>query len=143
MKLNTLLCRIIFLLIGMYGLNSCRSTSKQTYLVKQINDSIVPVKISITDLAKFYKFYDGKYIETTGMFSGGFEDVAIYSKKSLFVKESKGFWLEIPSDLGVSPGELIKMSGKQITIKGMVDASSKGHMSAYYATIKAIYFWEE
>lgn len=122
---------------------SCRTTPKASFVDRQLDSTIRPIKISINKLAKDYKSLHGQYIETTGRFSCGFEEFALYADKKLF-SELKGFWLDTRMDL-VPDWENFgdNIQWKRIRIKGRIDTLHKGHLSAYLATIDNVYFFEE
>jgi hypothetical protein len=101
------------------------------------------MKVSISYLAKNYREYHGQYIETVGRFYGGFEEFAIYTKPTFFTGERYGFWLDLNNRLNIEEESLIKMSGHQVHLKGILDTTDHGHLGGYLGTIKKIYFWEE
>jgi hypothetical protein len=131
---------IIVLTLAIY---SCKTSPKLEFKVSHLDTTIKATKISISELADNYKNYQGQYIETTGKFYQGFEEFAIYTDKSLLTGESKQFWLGTDRDLKIDNTSFDKMNGKRITIKGVIDTTSKGHLSSYLATIRKIYFWKE
>ncbi len=57
--------------------------------------------------------------------------------------EPNGFWLDLDKDLKIDIVSFKRMSGGRVTIKGIIDTTSKGHLSSYLATIKNIYFWRQ
>lgn len=131
---------IVVLTLAIY---SCKTSPKLVFKVSHLDTTIKATKISISELADNYKNYQGKYIETTGKFYQGFEEFAIYTDKSLLTGESKQFWLGTDKDLNIDNISFDKMNGKRITIKGVINTTSKGHLSSYLATITKIYFWKE
>ena len=122
---------------------SCKTSPKQTFSLSSLDMTIKTTKISISDLAKNYKSYQGQYIETTGRFYQGFEEFAIYTEKNIFTGEAKGFWLGTDQNLKIDNTSFEKMYGKRVTIKGRIDTTAKGHLSSYLATIGKIYFWQQ
>ena len=131
---------IVVLTLTIY---SCKTSPKLAFKVSHLDTTIKATKISISELADNYKNYQGQYVETTGKFYQGFEEFAIYTDKSLLTGESKQFWLGTDKDLNIDNISFDKMNGKRITIKGVIDTTSKGHLSSYLATITKIYFWKE
>lgn len=123
-------------------LNSCDSNPKLKISISILDSTIKTTKINIEDLSKDYKIYQGKYIETTGQFFQAFEEFAIYTPKPFF-GERKGFWLESDMDLAYDSLFFAKVNGSQVTIKGIVDTTRKGHLSMYLGTIHRIYSWEK
>lgn len=123
------------------ALVSCKTSPSKTLSIANLDTTIKATKISISDLAKNYKSYQGLYVETTGQFYQAFEEFAIYTPKPLF-GERKGFWLE--SDMALAYDSLFfaNANGREVTIKGIMDTMRKGHLSMYLATIRRIYFWE-
>ena len=135
-----LLCIIICLTFTSL---SCKTDPKLTFRISNFDTTIRATKVSISDLAKNYKSYQGQYVETTGRFYQGFERFAIYTSKNIFTGEADGFWLIIDTDLNIDKASLKKMYGKTVTIKGKIDTTEKGHLNAYLATIRRIYFWQQ
>jgi hypothetical protein len=137
---NFILTTIFTISVGL--LNSCDSKPKLISSLSDLDSTIKPTKISIENLAKNYKIYQGKYIETTGQFFQAFEEFAIYTPKPFFGVR-KGFWLESDMDLAYDSLFFAKANGSKVTIKGIVDTTRKGHLSMYLGTIRRIYFWEK
>jgi hypothetical protein len=122
---------------------SCTRPSSNTFSIPSLDTTIKATKISISDLAKNYKSYQGQYIETSGYFYQAFEEFAIYTDKNILTDEAGGFWLGTDRELNIDNASFDKMNGKQVTIKGRVDTTQKGHLSLYLATIDKIYFWQQ
>lgn len=122
---------------------SCTAKNSLTFKVDTLDSSINAKKISISNLAVNYKKYQGQYIETTGEFCQAFEEFAIYTDKNLINRKAKGFWLRSSKYLNIDNSVFEKMNGKRVTIKGIIDTTSKGHLGYYLATIKEIYFWQQ
>ena len=123
-------------------INSCAPNPKLKNYLPTLDSTLKPIQIDIKTLADDYKTYQGKYIETTGQFYQAFEEFAIYAPKPLF-GERKGFWLESDRALEYDSLFFAKVNGKKVTIKGILDTTSKGHLSMYLATIRRIYSWEK
>lgn len=92
---------------------------------------------------KTYKQYHGQYVEISGKLSYSFEDVNIYTENWLTGMREHAFWLEEDSRLGINDSLLHTMETRAITIRGLVDTTSKGHLGAYLATIRNIYYWKQ
>ena len=122
---------------------SCKTSPKLVFKIYHLDTTIKATKISISELADNYKKYHGRYIETTGKFYQGFEEFAIYTDRNILTGESKQFWLGTDKDLNIDNASFDKMNGKLVTIKGIVDTTSKGHLSSYLATISKIYYWQK
>ena len=120
---------------------SCKTSPTKTLSIANLDTTVKATKISISELAKNYKTYQGQYIETTGQFYQGFEEFALYTPKPFF-GDRKGFWLESDMTLVYDSLFFANANGRKVTIKGIVDTMSKGHLSMYLATIRRIYFWE-
>mgnify|MGYP001017863472 CR=1 FL=1 len=121
---------------------SCKTSSSTTFKIASLDTTIKATKISISELAKNYKSYQGQYIETTGIFYLGFEEFAIYTDKNILTGEAEGFWLGTDHQLNINNVPFDKMIGKRVTIKGKIDTTHTGHMNSYLATIDKIYFWK-
>ena len=122
---------------------SCKTSPSSTFSITSLDTTIKATKISISELAKNYKSYQGQYIETTGRFYQGFEEFAIYTDKNILTGEADGFWLGTDQELNIDNASFDKMNGKRVTIKGKIDTTHKGHLSSYLATIDRIYFWQQ
>lgn len=122
---------------------SCKTSPTTTFSVTGLDTTTKATKISISDLAKNYKSYQGQYIETTGYFYQAFEEFAVYTTKSPLFGQADGFWLGTNQELNIDHTSFEKMIGKQVTIKGRIDTTQKGHLSSYLATIDSIYFWQQ
>jgi hypothetical protein len=122
---------------------SCTTSPSNTFSITSLDTTIKATKISISDLAKNYKSYQGQYIETSGRFYQAFEEFAIYTDKNVLTGEADGFWLGTDRELNIDNVSFDKMNGKRVTIKGRVDTTHKGHLSSYLATIDRIYFWQQ
>jgi len=113
------------------------------FSIKRLDTSIKVTKISISDLVKNYKSYQGQYIETSGHFYQAFEEFAIYKGKNILTGEVGSFWLDTDQELNIDSASFDKMNGKRVTVKGRIDTTQKGHFSSYLATIDRIYFWQQ
>jgi hypothetical protein len=121
---------------------SCKTLPSSTFSIKSLDTTIKATKISISDLAKNYKLYQGQYIETTGRFCEAFEEFAVYTNNNILTGEAEGFWLGTDRQLKIDNALFDKMNGKPVTIKGKIDTTRKGHLASYLATIDSIYFWQ-
>lgn len=121
---------------------SCKTSPEITFKVEGLDTTIKTTKVSIADLARNFKSYQGTYIETKGRFFFGFESFAIFPDNTITTGDPRGFWLDIDHDLTFDNTWLEIMDGKRVTVKGRIDTTHKGHLSAYFATIEDIYFWQ-
>jgi hypothetical protein len=137
---NSILQTIIFAFA--ISFSSCGSKPKLRHTIPGIDSTIKPIEIDIEDLVNDYKSYQGKYIETTGQFFEAFEQFSISAHKPL-IGPRKSFWLDNDINLSYDQNFFKKINRKTITIKGIMDTTSKGHLSMYLATIRGIYFWEK
>jgi hypothetical protein len=135
LKVNIVICLLI-------GVASCNliNKSKTEYKVLSLDSTLQTTKISIKNLTKNYKSYQGIYIETEGIFYDEFENVSICINRG---RDIKCFWLRFNDSLLKDFSLLMKSSTKRVTLKGVVDTSSKGHLSSYLATIKNVYYFKE
>ena len=53
------------------------------------------------------------------------------------------FWLSFDRNLSIDHDKLQRASGRQFVLKGIIDTSSQGHLGAYLATIRNIYYLEK
>ncbi len=126
----------------MTTLLSCNTkTNKKVHFVNVVIDTTTNSKhISLTDLLKEYSSLNGQKIETEGIVYFEFENVAICSGKW---PGTDCFWLDWNKDLIVNDSLLQKISGRKFVLKGTIDISDKGHLGAYLATIRNIYYLKE
>lgn len=128
---------IIFL--ATISLIACEAkTNTKVELINPSFDTLRIAKIiSLRDLVKNYNSLDGQVIQTEGIVYFEFENMAIYADKEY---DSKCFWLDLNNDLPINDSLLQTISGQKLVIKGTVDNSSKGHLNAYVATIRNVYY---
>jgi hypothetical protein len=125
------------------GFTSCKSSPQLKFQYSDLDSILKPKEISLHQLSKNYRLYQGQYIETEGRFYEGFEKFAIYPEKYIFSNAPKGFWLMLDSGFVSDRKYFTKMNGRRIRIKGIIDTTDKGHLGLYYATIRRIYYWEQ
>jgi hypothetical protein len=133
---------IIIIFAVAFSFSCCSSKPKPRHSISCIDSTNKPIKVDIENLVDDYKSYQGKYIETTGQFFQAFEQFSISAHKPLFGSR-KSFWLDNDLNLSYDQSFFQKINGKTVTIKGVMDTTSKGHLSMYLATIRRIYFWEK
>jgi hypothetical protein len=93
--------------------------------------------ISLSYLVNEFRSLDGQTIQTEGIVYFEFENVAICVGKG---HDSKCFWIDLNTNLPINDSLLQKSSGQKLVIKGTIDVSSKGHLEAYLATIRNVYY---
>lgn len=124
---------------SVFSLAACNGNSKTK--IEFINagiDSVTAVKnISISNLVEDFRSLDGQTIQTEGIVYFEFENVAICLDKGY---DSKCFWLDLNDSLAINDSLLQKSSGQVFVLKGTIDISSKGHLGAYLATIRNVYY---
>ena len=128
---------IIFL--ATFSLIACETKPKTK--IEFINPSFDTLKtakvISLRDLVRDHNSLDGQVIQTEGIVYFEFENVAICADKGI---DSKCFWLDLNHNLPINDSSLQTISGQKLIIKGTIDNSSKGHLNAYVATIRNVYY---
>lgn len=139
MKLS-IISNIIFWMA--FSLASCKTkTNAKVEFINPATDTSVNVKhISMKDLVKNYTSLEGQNIETEGIIYFEFENVAICLDNGW---AGKCFWLDLSKDLIINDSLLQKASGQKFILKGTIDNSSKGHLGAYLATIRNIYYLKQ
>lgn len=100
------------------------------------SDSINAIKVSLVELKENLEKYDGKYIETEGIFSYGFETIAI-SGSGPSDNRIVAFWLEFDAIPSLRT-EVHRLANHRIRIRGKLDKSNTGHLNGYTATITGI-----
>lgn len=130
---------LYFIFLTTLFLTACDSKSKtKVEIINSSIDSVTTVKtISLSDLVNEYKSLDGQAIQTEGIVYFEFENVAICVGKG---RNSECFWLELDRSLSINDSLLQKASGQKLVIKGTIDNSSKGHLGAYLATVRNVYY---
>lgn len=126
-----------FLILTTLFLVACGTGKENVNIEICVDTTIedVPTMVSFDEVYSTEKF-DGKLISIDGLFSFGFEDIAIYPEIGDHSK--KGIWLEFNKEILDSVALLRKLSGKKANIIGRFDKSKKGHMNYYYGTISNI-----
>lgn len=130
----TLSCSFIFC--------SCSldSKAKAEYIDLAIDTTTKAEVISLGALVRGYNSLNGEIIQTEGILYFEFENVAICLGRG---RNAKCFWLEFNENLFNSDSLLQNASGKEFILKGTVDNSNKGHLNAYLATIKNVYYLKQ
>ncbi|SCW61059.1 hypothetical protein [Mucilaginibacter sp. NFR10] len=112
-------------------------------------------KISFTELASHIEKYDKQYVEVSGKYKEGNEQSALFND-SLFSSHAlhNAIWVDFSQDcplylpgthIGLftyNDGQFIGMNKRKVTIRGVVDASDKGHLKQYRGTIDRVSFIE-
>ena len=107
------------------------------YINRKIDSSTSVKQITLSNLVKDYNSLDGQTIQTEGITYFEFENVAVCTRNG---KDSKCFWLDLNRDLPINDSIMMQLSGQKLIIKGTVDATSKGHLNAYIATLRNVYY---
>ena len=137
------LFKILTLLLGLsLYIQSCNKKPNVVYSIPRLDSVRTTFKIPINKLVNDFKNWDGQIIETTGVLHCGFEQFVISADSDLLPVYATAFWLDPRMDLNADYNYLQKMNGKLIRVKGIMDISSRGHLSQYLATIKGLYFLE-
>ena len=121
---------------------SCKEKQKADIVITNIDSTIKPIKLSLSDLKQTFKQLHGKWIETEGKFHNNFEDVSI-CPEIILNDEPDCFWLDFNQQLLVNDSLINEANRKRVIIRGKIDTTRKGHMSSYLATIREIYFFKE
>ena len=132
---------VIMFLILLTFFESCKIPETRFRIVS-VDTSTKAEAISYLQLAKNYKYYQGKYVDIKGLFGQSFEHFGICPDSAEWTKDLNCFWLGIDKNLKINESDLRRMNMKIVRIKGLFDSSNKGHLNSYYGTIRNIYFWE-
>jgi hypothetical protein len=103
-------------------------------VVAAMDSSTKVIKAPMLVLTERYKSLEGEYIETVGILWNQFENVSICSNGG------GCFWIGFHPQLDYNSIDSLKLSGKWVRIKGLIDTSHRGHLGMYLAAIKNIYF---
>jgi hypothetical protein len=112
-------------------------------------------KIAFTELVNHIEKYDKQYVEVSGKYKEGNEQSALFND-SLFSSHDlhDAMWVDFSQDcplylpgthIGLftyNDGQFIRMNKRKVTIRGVVDASDKGHLKQYKGTIDRVSFIE-
>lgn len=137
---------IIFLISIALLCFSCRTKDKSKVhsASPSVHSMEKAIHITLKDLRKSYKSFQGQQVETEGVIWFEFENVSICpSRDALSDDEKKCFWLDFSRDLVLNNNLMQLASGKTFTIRGTIDTSSTGHLGMYLATIKDINFIQQ
>jgi len=105
-----------------------------------------PEKVTIKMLKNSPVRYHSHFVEISGFYEWGTEQSSVSEK----FNEKPMIWINFSFDLVDSlekddlPNESIflKMIGKKLKIRGVVDTNDHGHLGGYFATIRNICFVE-
>lgn len=112
--------------------------------------SELALDVSVKDLAKNPKKYDGKFIKVRGVFSYALENIALYPSQSDYINRplpegdeflSNAIWLNdtgLKSTFGVNLEDLMEYRGKYMVIEGNFNPWSNGHFDCYPGAIENI-----
>lgn len=135
-----------------YALMSCNNNIGHSNANYKTHGSKEVTELSFSELSRNYKKFHNQVVETEGMFYYEFENVAICAEKGLFSNEVNCFWLGWNTDffkqvdnnnkIAFDEPALLKMTGKKVKIRGVIDTMGKGHLNSYLATIKDTYILE-
>ena len=131
---------VVFWMI--FSLAACKTkTSVKAEFINPATDTVTNIKsITMKDLVKTYNLLEGQNIETEGIVYYEFENVSICLSNG---RDGKCFWLDLNKDLMTNDSLLQRASGQKFILKGTIDNSSKGHLSAYLATIRNVYYLKQ
>ena len=116
---------------------SCKSSKVVDEFKIEKSDTIQFINVPLTNLAANILKYDGKYIETEGIFREGFEEFAIFVNDSL---GSRGLWLNLDENLNTKNINFKSLNKTKLRIRGKVDRWNTGHMGSYVGSITNIYY---
>jgi len=93
-------------------------------------------RIKLEKLSRNLDQFHGKEIETEGVFWFEFENVSICPNYKEVVD---CYWVDFRDENpDLTLDSLVQLSGKNVVIKGIVDAKRHGHMGYYTGTIKDV-----
>ena len=93
-----------------------------------------PTDVSLIQLIANPKEYDGKLVRVGGVVNFEFEGDAIYLHKDdiRYCLTKNGLWLDTQSM------QKKKLNGKYVSVEGIFNATSKGHMGLWSGTLQRI-----
>jgi hypothetical protein len=139
--------RLYILLVLFIG---CTSTEVR-YSCHCDNGTEKPIYFHNWEANDFRSISSLQLVEVVGYYRFGSEESAIYKDRSSFEKhiKSNAVWLTFDGScllgqdsarkfLIKSPKELSRITGKKITVLGVIDTTNTGHLNQYKATIGKI-----
>jgi len=94
-----------------------------------------PSSSSLSELIADPERYQGQKVSVTGYCVLGFEGKALYPSQGAHgdAETKKAVWLDVPL------GELVRrFDGTTVRVVGTFDATTRGHLGLYAATLKAV-----
>jgi len=89
------------------------------------------------DISKIERL-NGKFVQMQGIFSYGFEDVAIYPAASNSSSVA-AFWLNFSLPDDTSRLNLENLNGKKVKVVGRMNLADKGHLGEYRGTLDSVF----
>jgi hypothetical protein len=140
---------VAYLLISFLLCTGC--THKKKLYTSECGDAIHYKKVSFIHLIDSIKFYDKQFVEVSGTYHEG-KHLSALVNDSLFTDhgDSHSLWVNFTQDCPLvmpgtgkglfepEDGSYLQMNNRIMTIRGRVDAKSKGHQKLYCATISDV-----
>jgi hypothetical protein len=126
---------------------SCISTTGKSVYESTCSSNLTFKKVKLRDLIDSVNYYNGKYVEVSGIFRSDLEESALYDDAWLIKKEpEKAVWIQFASEcpLRLTNSEAgcvfvpKFIADKPIIVKGKLD-TSKGHLGQYACTVTEIH----
>ncbi|MEQ1798087.1 MAG: hypothetical protein ABL872_09050 [Lacibacter sp.] len=134
--LNIIFISIVFLVI------SCTYQKKLSPSITELKEKNF-LHVELADLVMNKSSYHGKYIETNGFYTCGFENSSIRFVDSLLLDMTDSLLLNGTYFQKIwvegHPRQMIdcdSLNNSQVIVKGLFDTSGHGHMGFYLAEIK-------
>jgi len=128
---------------------SC-SNSKHIYTSNCDIDQVFK-PVTYANLLDSLNFYNGRYIETTGLYIEGKEQSALYSDSELVKTDAdKALWVNFSQDCPLylqgtqqgffeyNNGGFTQINNKHVRIRGRIDLRNKGHLNQYRACLDRV-----
>ena len=126
------------------------SNSKHTYTSNCDIDQAFK-QVTYANLIDSLNFYDGRYVETTGLYIEGKEQSALYSNSNMITAGgNNALWVNFSQDCPLylkgtqqgffeyNNGGFTQISNKQVRIRGRIDLHNRGHLNQYRACLDRV-----
>ncbi|MDB5200968.1 MAG: hypothetical protein JWQ27_377 [Ferruginibacter sp.] len=123
-----------------FATSSCKRTKKLFFENPLAVSTTEAANIPFELLTKDISHYQGRFVETEGIFHWSLEECSLSAVVSS--DRPNMFWLSLGEGLNIDLASFEKMDGEHIILRGKIDTASKGQLSQYLARIKQVYYWK-
>ena len=140
--------RYYYVLAILFIIGAC-NTDKKIY-TSDCDDEQTFKRVSFTHLLDSLSYYNGQYVEVTGIYREGKERSALFEQGTAIAINKKAIWVNFSQEcelylvgtrIGLfdyNNGRFTQMNNKLLRIRGKVDARNKGHLNQYKGCIDRV-----